>query len=47
MLYYPWINENELILGFKTHDDSYKHKQHLNQEVANKLMKIVNYLMCQ
>ena len=35
-MYYPWINENELISGFKTHEDSYKHKQHLIQEVANK-----------
>ena len=36
LLYYPWINENELISGFKTYDDSYKHKQHFIQEVANK-----------
>ena len=35
-MYYPWINENELISGFKTNEDSYKHKQHLIQEVANK-----------
>ena len=34
--YYPWINENELISGLKTYEDSYKHKQHLIQEVANK-----------
>ena len=35
-MYYPWINENELISGIKTYEDSYKHKQHLIQEVANK-----------
>ena len=35
-MYYPWINENELISGFKTYEDSYKHKQHVIQEVANK-----------
>ena len=32
----PMVNENELISGFKTCEDSYKHKQHLIQEVANK-----------
>ena len=35
-MYYPWINENKLISGFKTYEDSYKHKQYLIQEAANK-----------
>ena len=36
LLYYPWTQENELISGFKTYEDSYKDKQHIIQEVANK-----------
>ena len=30
------MDENEFISGFKTYGESYKHKQHLIQEVANK-----------
>ena len=36
LLYYPWTQKNELISGFKIYEDSYKDKQHIIQEVANK-----------